>query len=71
VFFVLYQQIENISLQPYIQSKYNELSPLLVFAAALLGIGFGGLLGGLIAIPAAGCAKLLLLDYLDRRDTTT
>jgi predicted PurR-regulated permease PerM len=68
IFFVLYQQIENVSLQPYIQSKYNELSPLLVFAAALLGIGFGGLLGGLIAIPAAGCAKILFLDYLERRE---
>jgi predicted PurR-regulated permease PerM len=68
VFFVLYQQIENISLQPYIQSKYNELRPLLVFSAALLGIGFGGLLGGLIAIPLAGCLKILFLDYLERRN---
>lgn len=67
-FFVLYQQIENVSLQPYIQAKYNELSPLLVFVAALLGIGFGGLLGGLIAIPLAGCVKILFLDYLQRRE---
>lgn len=67
-FFILYQQIENVSLQPYIQSKYNELSPLLVFVAALLGIGFGGLLGGLIAIPFAGCVKILFLDYLERRE---
>lgn len=67
-FFILYQQIENISLQPYIQAKYNELSPLLVFVAALLGIGFGGFLGALVAIPFAGCAKILFLDYLERRE---
>lgn len=67
-FFILYQQIENVTLQPYIQAKYNELSPLLVFAAALLGIGFGGLLGGLIAIPLVGCLKILFLDYLERRE---
>lgn len=67
IFFVLYQQIENVSLQPYIQSKYNELSPLLVFVAALVGVGFGGFLGALVAIPAAGCVKILLLDYLERR----
>lgn len=67
IFFVLYQQIENISLQPYIQSKYNELSPLLVFVAALIGVGFGGFLGALVAIPAAGCIKILFLDYMDRR----
>lgn len=71
VFFVLYQQIENVSLQPYVQSKYNELTPLLVFVAALLGIGFGGLLGGLIAIPTAGCAKILFLDYLERRSNNS
>lgn len=67
VFYILYQQIENVSLQPYIQSKFNELSPLLVFVAALLGIGVGGFLGALIAIPTAGCLKILLLDYLERR----
>ncbi len=67
LFFVIYQQIENISLQPYIQSKYNELSPLLVFTAALIGVGFGGFLGALIAIPFAGCLKVLFIDYLERR----
>ncbi len=67
IFFIVYQQIENVSLQPYIQSKYNELSPLLVFVAALLGIGFGGFLGALIAIPLAGCLKILFLDYLEQR----
>ena len=69
VFYVLYQQIENVSLQPYIQAKYNELTPLLVFIAALLGIGFGGFLGALIAIPIAGCLKILFVDFLERRRT--
>lgn len=65
IFILVYQQIENITLQPYIQAKYNQLTPLLVFVAALLGIGFGGLLGAFIAIPAAGCAKILLEDYIE------
>lgn len=67
IFFLLYQQIENITIQPYIQARQNELTPLLVFVAALLGIGFGGLLGGFVAIPAAGCLKILLQDYLKNR----
>lgn len=67
IFFVLYQQIENVSLQPYIQAKYNELTPLLVFIAALVGISYAGFLGALIAIPVAGCAKILFLDYLERK----
>ncbi len=66
IFKLLHQQIENVTLQPYIQAKFNELTPLLVFVAALLGIGFGGLVGAFVAIPAAGCAKLLLQDYLAR-----
>lgn len=67
IFIFIHQQVENITLQPYIQAKFNELTPLLVFIAALLGIGFGGLIGAFIAIPAAGCAKILIEDYLEQR----
>lgn len=63
IFFLLYQQIENVTLQPYIQSKKNELTPLLVFIAAIVGISVAGLLGGFIAIPLAGCIKILFNDY--------
>jgi predicted PurR-regulated permease PerM len=65
VYFVVYQQIENATIQPYIQSKGNELTPLLVFIAALMGVGFGGILGAFIAIPVAGCLKILADDYLE------
>jgi predicted PurR-regulated permease PerM len=67
IYLVVYQQIENATIQPYIQSKRNELTALTVFVAALLGIGFGGLLGGLVAIPIAGCIKILFEDWLDDR----
>lgn len=65
IYFIVYQQIENVTIQPYVQSRNNDLTPMLVFIAALLGIGFGGLLGGFVAIPAAGCIKILVTDYLD------
>ncbi len=68
VYFLIYQQIENVTLQPYIQAKNNELTPLLVFIAALVGVGFGGILGAFVAIPAVGCAKIVFLDYLERHD---
>ncbi len=66
IYYLVYQQIENATLQPYIQSKSNQLTPLTVFAAALLGAGLGGLLGALAAIPIAGCIRILLEDYLDK-----
>ncbi len=67
IFFLVYQQIENVTIQPYIQSRKNELSPLLVFIAALCGIGLGGLLGGFVAIPLAACLRILLKDYLNHK----
>lgn len=63
IFFIVYQQVENATLQPYIQSKTNELTPMLVFIAALVGIGFGGLLGALVAIPLMGCAKVFITEF--------
>lgn len=67
-YYILYQQIENYTLQPKIQANSTNMSPLLVFAAVLLGASFGGLLGALVAIPVMGCIRILALDYLERRD---
>lgn len=67
VFFVVYQQIENTTLQPYIQAKNNQLTPLLVFVAALIGIGFGGIIGALAAIPIAGCLKIVIEDRFEEQ----
>lgn len=67
VYFLVYQQIENATIHPYIQARQNELTPLLVFIAALIGITLDGLLGGLVAIPAAGCIKILVEDYINRK----
>jgi predicted PurR-regulated permease PerM len=67
IYFVIYQQIENVTIQPYIQSKSNNLTPLIVFLAALLGVGLGGFLGAFLAIPAAGCIKILVDDHFASR----
>lgn len=67
VFFIIYQQVENATLQPYIQSRSNQLTPLIVFIAAIIGAGFGGLLGALVAIPLAGCLRLIVEDQLNKR----
>ena len=67
IFFIVYQQVENATLQPYIQAKSNQLTPLTVFIAAIIGGGFGGLLGALAAIPAAGCLKVWLIDRYPER----
>lgn len=66
-FYVLYQQIENYAVQPKIQANSTDMSPLLVFSSVVIGVSFSGILGGLVAIPLAGCLRILVLDYLRRQ----
>lgn len=68
LFFILYQQIENITLQPLVQGKTTNLPPLIIFISVILGVALIGPIGGLFAIPAAGCLKVVLLDYFKHRD---
>jgi predicted PurR-regulated permease PerM len=67
IYFVVYFFIESHTFQPFIQSKLNDLTPLTVFIAAILGIGFAGFLGAIIAIPAASAVKVLFEDQLQKR----
>ncbi len=70
-YFVIYFFVENHTFQPYIQSRLNELTPLTVFVAAILGVGFGGILGAIIAIPTASAIKVMVEDYFERRAHVT
>ncbi len=63
-YYIFYQQVENILIQPRIQANSTNMSPLLVFMAVVIGVSFGGLIGGLVAIPAAGCLRIIVLEYL-------
>lgn len=67
IYFIIYQQIENNVIQPTVQSKTVELSALMVFIAAISGIMLFGLVGGILAIPVAGCLRVLILDYVEHR----
>ena len=63
-YYILYQQIENYLIQPRIQANSTNMSPLLVFGSVIIGVSFSGLFGGLVAIPVAGCLRIVLLEYL-------
>lgn len=67
-YYILYQQIENYLIQPRIQANTTNMSPLLVFASLIVGVSFGGLVGGLVAIPVAGCIRIAVLEYLYSQD---
>ena len=63
-YYILYQQIENYVIQPRIQANSTNMSPLLVFSSVIIGVSFGGLFAGLVAIPIAGCIRIFTIDYL-------
>lgn len=63
-FFIVYQQIENNIISPPIQAKRIDLSALVVLASVTIGIYVLGLIGGIIAIPIAGCIRVLIQEYL-------
>ncbi|MGH7142395.1 MAG: AI-2E family transporter [Candidatus Saccharimonadales bacterium] len=67
VYYLLYQQIEAYFIQPRLQSTTTKLSPLLVFLSLIIGVNFGGLIGGLVAIPIMACIRVIVLDFLDNR----
>ena len=64
LYYITYQQIENILFQPRIQANSTNMSPLLVFMSIIIGVGLGGLFGGIVAIPVAGCIRILFLEFL-------
>lgn len=70
-YYIFYQQVENYGIQPRIQANSTNMSPLLVFASVVIGVNFGGLFGGLVAIPLAGCIRIAILDYLQNSHILT
>jgi len=60
---ILYQQVENNLIQPFVYGKAVQLHPLVVIVAILIGAALLGVLGALIAIPAAAAVQAVVRDY--------
>lgn len=63
IFFVIYQQLENNVLQPFVYKRTVSLAPLLVIIAVLVGATLLGVLGALLAIPVAAALQILVKDF--------
>jgi predicted PurR-regulated permease PerM len=64
---IVYQQVENNLLQPIVYARTVQLHPLFVLLAVLIGASLLGVLGVLLAIPAAAVVQLLLKDWWAHR----
>ncbi len=67
VFYIVYQQFENHVLQPAIMSKTVHINQLFVLVSVLIGVELFGILGALLAIPAAGVISVVVRDLWDHR----
>ena len=63
IVYVLYSQIENNIISPKIQGDALHLTPLTILCAITIGMYVFGLLGAIIAIPIAGCIRVLVDEY--------
>ena len=62
IFFVLYQQFENNVLQVTVMSRTVNVNALGIFVSVLVGVEIFGLLGAVLAIPAAGVIQVVIQD---------
>jgi len=67
IFFIAYQQFENHVLQVQIMARTVQINQLVVLVSVLVGVELFGLLGALLAIPAAGVIQVVARDLWDNR----
>ena len=65
IYFLVYQQVENNVIQPWVYSKTVALSPLVVLLATLCGAAIAGIIGVLLAIPAAATVYIGIAQLQD------
>jgi predicted PurR-regulated permease PerM len=60
---IIYQQVENNLIQPVVYGKAVQIHPLVVILAVLVGAALLGVLGVLVAIPAAAAIQSVVRDW--------
>lgn len=63
---IVYQQVENVTIEPRISARAVDLHPAVSFGAALLGVQLFGISGALLGVPVAATA-MAMLDIYKRR----
>lgn len=61
--YIIYAQIENNVIAPKIQGSALNLPAVMILVAIVIGMYMFGLLGAIIAVPIAGCIRVLIDEY--------
>jgi predicted PurR-regulated permease PerM len=64
IFFAIYQQVENYIVQPRVMKRSVDVQPAVTIIAALFGGALLGVIGALLAIPAAAAVALILREVV-------
>jgi predicted PurR-regulated permease PerM len=65
---LLYQQVENLTIEPKISARAVEVNPAVSFGAVLLGGALFGVAGAFLAVPVVAMLLALLELYAKRYD---
>jgi predicted PurR-regulated permease PerM len=68
VYALIYQQIENLTIEPRISAKAVDVHPAYGFVSVLLGASLFGVAGALLAIPVSAMLLSLVQTYVRRHD---
>jgi predicted PurR-regulated permease PerM len=60
IFFVIYQQIENGVIYPWLMARKVQVNPLMVLLSVLLAVEIFGLVGALLAVPVSGALQVIV-----------
>jgi predicted PurR-regulated permease PerM len=71
IYALLYQQVENYLIQPQIQRRAVAVEPFIILVAVLFGSTLFGVLGALLAIPAAASIQIAVREWIDYRRAVT
>lgn len=64
VFYIVLQQIESNVLVPLVMKNQADIPPLLVIISVSFGGAIAGIVGAIIAIPAAGALRVIVLRVI-------
>jgi len=67
VWSIVYQQVENSVIQPQIQRRTLQVHPFVVMVSVLFGATLLGVIGALVAIPAAASIQIALREWWEYR----
>ena len=68
IFFVVYQQIENGVLYPWIMARKVNVNPLGILLSVLLAVEVFGMLGALLAVPVSGALLVVVTAVRQERN---